>query len=110
MLNLAVKLLAICLNISSKLKKKLLFTYSIYNFHSFFLIKRALTTGDLNKQPKGIFYFAHTVTLQHLMAALKIAVEPTPLLASNYAEMNTRDYRTSLLGPFATNVVAVFYR
>ncbi|XP_016837275.1 multiple inositol polyphosphate phosphatase 1 [Nasonia vitripennis] len=70
---------------------------------------KRLASGSTN-EPKGVFYFAHTMTLQTFLSALKIGYEPQPPLASNYASSANRKYRTSILGPFATNVVAVFYR
>ncbi|XP_058795150.1 multiple inositol polyphosphate phosphatase 1-like isoform X2 [Phymastichus coffea] len=71
---------------------------------------RALAGGNSTNQPRGVFYFAHTVTLQTFMAALQMTEDSRSLLASNYADVQDRRYRTSLLGPFATNVLAVFYR
>jgi hypothetical protein len=43
-------------------------------------------------------------------SAMGIAKQPVHLNASNYLQMHHRNWRTSLLVPFATNVAAVFYR
>ena len=61
-------------------------------------------------EPKGIFYFSHSVTLQAMVSALGIWKDPEPLLASNFKTMAKRQWRTSLLAPFATNFIAVFYK
>ncbi|XP_011496891.1 PREDICTED: multiple inositol polyphosphate phosphatase 1-like [Ceratosolen solmsi marchali] len=71
---------------------------------------RNLESGHDENEPKGIFYFSHTVTLQNFMAALDIDKDSTPLLASNYHSVTRRHYRTSMHGAFGTNIVAVFYR
>ncbi|KAL7290243.1 hypothetical protein TKK_0015945 [Trichogramma kaykai] len=60
-------------------------------------------------QVKGVFYFAHTLTIQHLLSAMGIGVDSPPVTAKDYPSTN-RNYRTSLNGPFATNINAVFYR
>lgn len=44
------------------------------------------------------------------LSAMEIGKDPVHLTASNYREMDHRNWRTSLLVPFATNFVAVFYR
>lgn len=61
-------------------------------------------------EPKGVFYFSHTVTLQATMAAMGIGKDSVPLLSSNYQTVGNRTFKTSLIGPFAGNLVAVFYR
>ncbi|KAJ8665110.1 hypothetical protein QAD02_006772 [Eretmocerus hayati] len=61
-------------------------------------------------EPKGIFYFAHTVTLQTAFRAFDIGINPVPLVGTNYEAMRNRVYKTSLLGPFAGNIISVFYR
>jgi len=43
-------------------------------------------------------------------SAMGIVKQPVHLNASNYLQMHDRNWRTSLLVPFATNVAAVFYR
>ncbi|XP_031777741.1 multiple inositol polyphosphate phosphatase 1 [Nasonia vitripennis] len=71
---------------------------------------RNLESGSYREEPKGIFYFGHTVTLQSLLAALNIGKDNTPLLASNFHQNGRRSFRTSVLGSFASNLIAVFYR
>ncbi|XP_023245897.1 multiple inositol polyphosphate phosphatase 1-like [Copidosoma floridanum] len=71
---------------------------------------RNLERGNFNNEPKGVFYFSHTVTLQTLLDALGTNKDPTPLRADNYRSMYKRSFRTSTLGSFASNLIAVFYR
>ncbi|XP_016837279.1 multiple inositol polyphosphate phosphatase 1 [Nasonia vitripennis] len=61
-------------------------------------------------EPKAVFYFTHTVTLQATMAAMGIGKDKYPLLSSNYHAAGDRTFKTSLIGPFAGNLVAVFHR
>ncbi|XP_011501782.1 PREDICTED: multiple inositol polyphosphate phosphatase 1-like [Ceratosolen solmsi marchali] len=63
----------------------------------------------LHDQPKGIFYFGHTLSIQILLAALKINADEVPINASNYHTVD-RKYRTSLQTPFSANLMAVFYK
>lgn len=71
---------------------------------------RKLEGDNYSQEPKGIFYFAHTVTLQTLLAALGFNNDRQPLLATNFRESAGRLWRTSFVGPFATNLVAAFYK
>lgn len=41
---------------------------------------------------------------------MNIGKDTVPITASNFQSMSDRNWRTSLLVPFATNVAAVFYR
>lgn len=74
------------------------------------LFYRKLEGNDYNQEPKGIFYFAHTATLQPLLTALGFNNDSQPLLATNFQESKERQWRTSFIGPFATNLVAAFYK
>lgn len=69
-----------------------------------------LERGDTNGQPKGVFYFTHSVTLVSFLTAMGIGEDSEPLLASNYKQMAKRQFRTSIISPFNANLVAVFYR
>ena len=64
----------------------------------------------MSEEPKGVFYFSHTVTLQATMAAMGIGKDDKPLLADNYGSMRNRSFKTSFIGPFSGNVVAVYYK
>ncbi|XP_015439149.1 PREDICTED: multiple inositol polyphosphate phosphatase 1-like [Dufourea novaeangliae] len=61
-------------------------------------------------EPKGVFYFSDIIALQNLLATLNINKDQTQLTAFNYRDMTKRQWRTSFISPFATNLVAVFYR
>lgn len=69
-----------------------------------------LENGDSNEEPQGIFYFAHSTTLQLFLTTMEIAKDSAPLKASNYESMGNRKWRTSHLTPFAANLAAVFYK
>ncbi|KAH8302089.1 hypothetical protein KR044_002692 [Drosophila immigrans] len=59
--------------------------------------------------PHVVAYFAHSTGLQTLLAALGVNKDDVALRADNYDSMSSRRWRTSLLGPFAGNFVAVKY-
>lgn len=59
--------------------------------------------------PKGVFFFAHSANLLSTIAGLGLAEDSSPLLSTNYKEMNDRKWRTSYLDPFAANVIAALY-
>lgn len=71
---------------------------------------RKLENGDSNEEPQGVFYFAHSTTLQLFLTTMEIAKDSVPLKASNYESMRNRKWRTSHLAPFAANLAAVFYK
>lgn len=60
--------------------------------------------------PLGIFYFGHSINLLSIVARLGIGKDNTPLLSTNFEQMKNRKWRTSFIDPFASNVIAVFYR
>ncbi|XP_077285576.1 multiple inositol polyphosphate phosphatase 1-like [Arctopsyche grandis] len=63
-------------------------------------------------QPKASIYFTHSKAIQTLLTSLGIAHDSVPLLADNYHTPNVqrRKWKTSLIDPFASNLVAVLYR
>ncbi|CAB0036380.1 unnamed protein product [Trichogramma brassicae] len=69
-----------------------------------------LVRSNFTGQPKGVFYFTHTVALRVLMTALKMHFMPVNMTSQNFATMQDRIFRSSLQGAFAGNVIAVFYR
>lgn len=60
--------------------------------------------------PLGIFYFGHSPNIMSVVTKLGIGKDETPLLSTNFEEMRTRKWRTSYIDPFASNVIAVFFR
>jgi hypothetical protein len=62
------------------------------------------------KQPTGVFYFSHDTDMQLFFTSLGIAEDKRPLTHSSYGAILKRKWRTSLLTPFASNFVAVFFR
>ena len=71
---------------------------------------RELERGELAGKPKGIFYFTHAVTILNFLTAMGIGTDSEPLLATNYRQMGRRQFRTSYIAPFNSNLAAVFYR
>lgn len=67
---------------------------------------RHLQSNDL---PKAIAYFSHASSIQLLLTALGAAKDFDALTADNYVNMMRRQFKTSLLSPFASNLVAVKY-
>lgn len=67
--------------------------------------------GQRGLEPKGIFYFVESELLYHLYRTLGLNEDPVALRADNFDSMaKTRHWRTSLIDPFASNFVAVFYK
>lgn len=60
--------------------------------------------------PAGVFYFTHDAALHMMLAALGVARDEEPLLASNMDRQAKRQFRTSFIGSFAANLAAVFYQ
>lgn len=60
--------------------------------------------------PLGIFYFGHSPNVLSVVTRLGIGKDDTPLLSTNFEQMANRKWRTSILDPFASNVIAVFYK
>jgi multiple inositol-polyphosphate phosphatase/2,3-bisphosphoglycerate 3-phosphatase len=72
-----------------------------------------LCSSELEKgerQPAGVFYFSHDTDMQLFFTALGFANDSVPPTHSNYESMGGRKWRTSLLTPFASNFVAVFFK
>ncbi|KOC61016.1 Multiple inositol polyphosphate phosphatase 1 [Habropoda laboriosa] len=69
-----------------------------------------LENGESKEEPQGIFYFAHSATVQLLLTSMGIAKDSTPPTASNFEDMENRKWNTSRLVPFAANLAAVFYK
>ncbi|XP_069691313.1 multiple inositol polyphosphate phosphatase 1-like [Periplaneta americana] len=67
-----------------------------------------LEMGDA--QPAGVFYFSHDTVLQLFFTSIDIGKDEVPLTHSNFEEMRDRQWRTSILTPFAGNFAAVFFK
>ncbi|XP_034480594.1 multiple inositol polyphosphate phosphatase 1 [Drosophila innubila] len=72
-------------------------------------VQDMLTRLSSPVSPHVVAYFAHSTGLQTLLTALGINKDDVPLRADNYNSMTSRRWKTSLLGPFAANFVAVKY-
>lgn len=71
---------------------------------------RKLERAKKDNKLKGVFYFTHSQTMILFFTLMNIGKDDVPITASNFRNMGHRNWRTSLLVPFATNVAAVFYR
>ncbi|XP_019773092.2 multiple inositol polyphosphate phosphatase 1 [Dendroctonus ponderosae] len=54
--------------------------------------------------------FTHAATMQAVYSTLGIAKDYEPLKSDNYRKQQRRMWRTSLINPFAANLVAVLYQ
>jgi multiple inositol-polyphosphate phosphatase/2,3-bisphosphoglycerate 3-phosphatase len=61
-------------------------------------------------QPAGVFYFTHSAALHMTLAQLGIAKDQDRLTHTNYNTMKSRKWKTSKIGPFASNLAAVLFR
>ncbi|EZA54625.1 Multiple inositol polyphosphate phosphatase [Ooceraea biroi] len=69
-----------------------------------------LENAEDSDEPRGVFYFTHSEMIMLFYSVMEIGKNPVHLTASNYRDMQHRNWRTSLLVPFATNFATVFYR
>lgn len=62
--------------------------------------------------PKGVFYFSHSGTLLKVLARLGLFKDSTVMKHSNRKsrEMRNREWRTSLIDSFATNIALVLFK
>lgn len=65
---------------------------------------------ETSGEPKGVFYFGHTVMLAATMGAMGLTESEIPFVATSYQQMMDRKFRTSLVGPFGGNLILVLYR
>lgn len=61
-------------------------------------------------QPSGIFYFTHEKQISMLSSRLGFNRDLKPPTHDNYNEMEKRKFRSSFILPFASNIMAVFYK
>jgi len=61
-------------------------------------------------RPLGVFYFGHSTNIMSVVTRLGIGKDDIPLLSTNFELMSHRKWRVSFIDPFASNVIAVFYR
>jgi len=62
-----------------------------------------------NSHKKGVFYFGHTETIIPVLSLLGLFRDAEPLRADNFASHSTRQFRTSRIAPFSSNLVFVLY-
>ncbi|KAK0078446.1 hypothetical protein PV325_002478 [Microctonus aethiopoides] len=56
--------------------------------------------------PKGIFYFTDTTAMLGTLTSMGIREDNQMLLSSNYNNMAKRQWRTSIMAPFNSNLIA----
>lgn len=59
--------------------------------------------------PKVVAYFTHATAIQLFLTALGAAKDSDALRADNYYSMSRRNWRSSVLSPFASNFAAIKY-
>ncbi|VVC24780.1 Histidine phosphatase superfamily,Histidine phosphatase superfamily, clade-2,Histidine acid [Cinara cedri] len=59
--------------------------------------------------PKGVFYFAHSSNILGAIVRLGFARDLWNLTSDNYDKLRGRQWRTSYLSPFASNLMVVLY-
>lgn len=74
------------------------------------LIYRSLENNDGNEKPKGIFYFTHSKLILSFLSTINVTPNQKPLTADHYKEHLNREWKTSMLSPFNSNIIAIFYR
>jgi multiple inositol-polyphosphate phosphatase/2,3-bisphosphoglycerate 3-phosphatase len=63
---------------------------------------------DLNSK-NGIFYFTHSGTILKMFGVLGLFKDENELKHDNYIEMKNRQWRTSKIDAFASNLAFVLY-
>lgn len=71
------------------------------------LIKDMLHKLDEDDDPVAIAYFAHSNTIETLITALGIKKDNIPLMARNFESMRDREWKTSVINPFSSNLVTI---
>ncbi|XP_075231753.1 multiple inositol polyphosphate phosphatase 1-like isoform X2 [Lycorma delicatula] len=61
-------------------------------------------------EPNGVFYFTHTTAVNSALSRLGIAKDPYMIRHDNYFNVSKRLWQTSLIGPFMSNLQAIFYK
>lgn len=59
--------------------------------------------------PKVVAYFTHSAALQLFLTALGAVNDREALRADNYQQMLRRNFRSSIVSPFAANLVVIKY-
>jgi hypothetical protein len=67
--------------------------------------------SDQNLTSKnGIFYFTHSGTILKMLGLLGLYKDDHKLKHDNYIEMENRQWRTSKIDPFGSNIAFVLYK
>lgn len=64
---------------------------------------------DSNTQPKTTVYFSHSAAILLFLTSLNALKDDVNLKANNFAEMHNRQWKTSVISPFAANIAIVRY-
>ncbi|CAB3378908.1 Hypothetical predicted protein [Cloeon dipterum] len=65
--------------------------------------------NGVEDQPSGVFYFTHLTSVMTLLARLGVANDQPAPSYNNYASQTRRQWKTSALAPFGSNLMAVFF-
>ncbi|KAG5676678.1 hypothetical protein PVAND_006495 [Polypedilum vanderplanki] len=72
-------------------------------------VQDMLRTLQSEHLPKTVAYFTHASAIQLFLTALGYAKDNDALRADNYNQMKNRQFRSSVLSPFASNLAVVKY-
>jgi multiple inositol-polyphosphate phosphatase/2,3-bisphosphoglycerate 3-phosphatase len=61
-------------------------------------------------QPAGVLYFTHHEMILLVLTSLGFDKDSQPLTSKNYDTMANRQWRSSVISPFAANLAAVFFK
>lgn len=64
---------------------------------------------DLHSK-NGIFYFTHSGTILKMLGLLRLYKDKSKLKHDNYFDMENRQWRTSKIDAFASNIAFVLYK
>lgn len=73
-------------------------------------VKDMLERFENEKLPEVTVYFTHSAAVQLFLTALGALKDDRAPTATNYSEMSSRKWKTSVISPFAANVVVVKYK
>lgn len=69
---------------------------------------QTVNNGNQNGNKVAV-YFTDSITIQTFLTAMQIAKDYEPLRGDNYFQQSRRQWRTSTIDPFASNLAAALY-
>lgn len=82
-----------------------------FNCNKFHLFKLWFVNSDKSLEShNGIFYFTHSGTILKMLGLLGLFKDVENLRHDNYLEMENRQWRTSKIDAFGSNIAFVLYK